>query len=319
MPALTWLADALRGAGLTVHEVSGWRTRGRPTYRGGAYAGPDMDMRPAGVLCHATAGSRTSTSAGEINVLLHGSASAPPPIAQLFLGRDGHWTVIAAGVCNHAGSGGLWNVSGNSRVIGVEAANDNRGEAWPAVQLDSYARGVAALLRRLGLGADRAGAHREWNPGGKTDPVGIDMTVFRARVAALIADPKEDDVTPQELLKTSLPVPGYEWLSVGNALAELYARSAPRGQLTATLVELRELRAIVGELAITAGVDPDVLTERVRDAVAAAVTPGMVENIAEQVAARLEQTEQGADRDAVVAAVREVFADAGQPDAPAPA
>lgn len=187
MARLLWLADVLRAAGLTVHEVAGWRSRGL-----------DEMNNLAGVICHATAGSRSSTAAGDIGVLLNGSATAPPPISQLYLARNGDWHVIASGICYHAGSGGLWGVAGNDNVIGVEAANDNRGEPWPSAQYGSYVRGVAAILRHLGLPAARAGAHREWSTTGKTDPVGINMTTFRAQVAAAITEGDDDMFTDDD-------------------------------------------------------------------------------------------------------------------------
>lgn len=186
---LLWLADVLRDAGLTVHEYPGWETRGRGDW------GPVR-----GVICHATAGSRSSTDEGETRTLwVTGSTSAPVPISQLYLSRSGAWWVGASGRCNHVlvGDKGPHKGFGNSALVGVEAQNDNRGEPWSDVMLESYQRGVAAILARLGLPASRAVAHRE-HQSGKSDPLGIDMTAFRAEVARLIADPRrgqeEDDM-----------------------------------------------------------------------------------------------------------------------------
>lgn len=215
MARLLWLPTVLRAAGLTVHEVSGWATRGLDA----------MWEHPAGVICHATAGSRQSTPTSDIGVLVNGSASAPPPIAQLYLGRSGEYWVVASGLCYHAGSGGLWGVSGNAPVIGVEAANDNKGEPWPDAQYDSYVIGVAAILAHLGRPASRAGAHREWSTTGKTDPVGIDMNTFRAQVAAAMTGNYEGtDMTPQELLNTVVPSPTLGDHTVAQLLKD--ARSA---------------------------------------------------------------------------------------------
>lgn len=186
MTRLLWLPEVLRAAGLTVREVDGWRTRGSSTYE------------PRGIICHATAGSRASTDAGEIRVLLNGSSTAPPPIAQLFLSRSGAFHVVASGKCFHAltGWGGPLKGLGNTNLIGIEAANDNRGEPWPPAQLDAYQRGVAAICKRMGWTAARnVAAHREHQPyppppgttSSKSDPHGIDMTAFRARVTQLIA------------------------------------------------------------------------------------------------------------------------------------
>lgn len=177
MPRALWLPQVLRAAGLTVHEVDGWQTRGSETFD------------PAGLICHATASSRTATDAAEIRVLLTGSATAPAPIAQLYLGRQGHWWVVASGRCNHALTGWAGPLAGlgNSRLIGIEASNDNRGEPWPQVQYESYARGVAAILRHLHWTTARVAGHKEHQPPApgrtsiKTDPT-FDMGRFRARV-----------------------------------------------------------------------------------------------------------------------------------------
>src|SRR5688572_20071922 len=113
-----WLADVLRGAGLTVHEVSGWRTRGADSW------GPVR-----GITCHHTAGSRTSSDAGEIRVLVNGRGRPgdddylPGPISQLYLSRSGDWWVVASGTANHnkVGWGGPNRGYGNDALLGIEA------------------------------------------------------------------------------------------------------------------------------------------------------------------------------------------------------
>lgn len=172
---LLWLADVLRGAGLTVHEEPGWQTRGGDTFA------------PRGVICHATASSRTSTPAGDINVICYtGSATAPAPISQLYLARTGEWWVLASGRCNHVriGWAGPFQGLGNGNLVGIEAANDDISEAWPPAQYDSYTRGVAAILRHTGWPPPVG--HKEHQPGAKVDPT-FDMTLFRGRVAAALA------------------------------------------------------------------------------------------------------------------------------------
>lgn len=183
---ITWLADALRDEGLRVVEVEGWKTRG------------SSDFDPIGVTWHATAGSRRATAAGEVGVILNGSASAPPPIAQLMLWRDGTFYVCAAGRCNHNKTGwaGPNKGLGNTQLVGLEMANDNRGEPWPDAQLDAARRGTAAIFRRLGTDPSRRlAAHYEHQPSEgrppgetstKTDPAGVRMSDERARVYALM-------------------------------------------------------------------------------------------------------------------------------------
>ena len=92
------------------------------------------------------------------------------------------------GRANHAGKG-VWQgiTTGNSNFIGIEAENTGRADdhPWPAVQIDAYQRGVAAILRRIGRGAEFCAGHKEYAPQRKTDP-NFDMNVFRAGVAAII-------------------------------------------------------------------------------------------------------------------------------------
>lgn len=170
---LLWLAEVLRAAGLTVHEVSGWRTRGSASW------GPIR-----GITCHETRGSRTSTDAGEIRVLIEGSTTAPPPIAQLYLSRTGAWHVVASGKCHHnkVGRAGPNEGYGNSQLLGIEAQHA-AGEPWTDVQYESYVRGVAALVRTLSIPVSRVAGHKEHQPGEKTDPA-FDMIKFRRDVAA---------------------------------------------------------------------------------------------------------------------------------------
>ena len=176
----TWTADALRNAGLTVIEVPGWKTRGT------------REMGEVkGVLCHHTGsmhkGGGNYPSKGTI---LHGRPGLCGPLAQLGLGRDGTWFTFAAGRCNHAGLG-VWKgvVTGNTNFLGVEAENSGfihgpEAEPWPEVQMESYAKGVAALLNHIGADESWAVGHREFArpKGRKTDPT-FDMDDFREKVA----------------------------------------------------------------------------------------------------------------------------------------
>jgi hypothetical protein len=180
---LMWLPEVLRAAGLQVALYDGWSARGNEKW------GP---LR--GVVCHATASNIDSTTAGDCRVLwVTGSVTAPAPISQLYLGRDGVWTVGATGRCNHVltGDKGPHRGYGNTALIGVEAANNNLGEPWSAHMLDSYQRGVAAICRHMGWAAGVVVGHREHQTG-KSDPFGIDMNTFRARVSALLTGTEED-------------------------------------------------------------------------------------------------------------------------------
>jgi hypothetical protein len=181
--SLLWLPDVLKAAGLKVAVVPGWESRGR------SEMGPVM-----GVLCHHTAGSRRGNMP-TLDLLVRGREASPGaealagPLCQLGLGRDGTYYVVAAGRANHAGKG-VWQgiTTGNSNFIGIEAENTGGADdrPWPAVQIDAYQRGVAAILRRVGRGAEFCAGHKEYAPERKTDP-DFDMNVFRAGVAAILA------------------------------------------------------------------------------------------------------------------------------------
>lgn len=180
---VTNLADILRGAGLKVIEVSGWKTRGH-----GGMSGVK------GVLWHHTATSaKASGNYPSLNVVQNGRSDLPGPLANLGLGRDGTWYVIAAGLAYHAGTGShpaIGTNNGNNWLLGVEAEHPGTaGNLWPAAQIDSYRRGTAALLRAFGLGSDRAIGHKEWAPSRKIDPYGLNMADERKFIQHYISNP----------------------------------------------------------------------------------------------------------------------------------
>ncbi len=176
--SLIWLPSVLNGAGLKIALVEGWEDRGR---------GDVGDI--FGVICHHTAGIRTGNMPS-LKTLINGRSDLPGPLAQLGLGRDGTYYVIAAGRCNHAGKGSFRGLSnGNTNFIGIEAENTglNSDFPWPDIQMDAYHRGVAAILNHLGRGAENCCAHKEYAlpVGRKNDPL-FSMNSFRSKVAELL-------------------------------------------------------------------------------------------------------------------------------------
>jgi hypothetical protein len=151
--SLTWMPGVLQAAGLKVATVEGWDTRGRAEFG-----------TPTGVICHHTVGPRQGNMPS-LNVLIHGRSDLPGPLAQLGLGRDGTYYVIAAGRCNHAGDGSWQGITaGNTRFIGIEAENTGGPDdtPWPAIQVQCYRRGVAAILKHIGRGAEFCAGHKEY-------------------------------------------------------------------------------------------------------------------------------------------------------------
>lgn len=180
--SLTWLPHVLESAGLKVALVDGWETRGH---------GDMGDVR--GVICHYTAGGRAGNM-GSLAIVRDGRPDLPGPLAQLGLGRDGTYYVIAAGRCHHAGKG-IWQglVNGNANFIGIEAENTGLANdfPWPGVQIDAYQRGVAAILKHVGRPADFCCGHREYAlPRGRKSDPNLDMADFRRQVAAIMAGQK---------------------------------------------------------------------------------------------------------------------------------
>lgn len=175
--SLTWLPNVLLEAGLKVALVPGWENRGHG----------DVG-RTLGVICHHTAGPRIGNMP-TLNILIKGHSTIRGPLSQLGLGRDGTYYVVAAGKCFHAGNG-LWKglSNGNSNFIGIEAENTGLfNDTWPAIQLEAYRQGVAAILRHVGRGAEFCAGHKEYAlpAGRKTDPL-FDMIQFRSSVAAIL-------------------------------------------------------------------------------------------------------------------------------------
>jgi peptidoglycan hydrolase-like protein with peptidoglycan-binding domain len=177
--SLTWLLQVLKDGGLKVAPVDGWENRGNG----------DVG-NTVGVICHHTAGPRNGNMPS-MGTLLNGRPDLPGPLAQLGLGRDGTFFVIAAGRCNHAGAGSWKGVTtGNSSFIGIEAENTGLSDdfPWPGVQIDAYHRGVAAILKHIGRPADFCAGHKEFAlPAGRKDDPDFEMNPFRASVAAILA------------------------------------------------------------------------------------------------------------------------------------
>src|SRR2546425_1614550 len=177
--SLTWLPDVLKGAGLNVKLVDGWEDRGRG----------DVG-KILGVLCHHTAGPKNGNMPS-LDIITKGRDDLPGPLSQLGLGRDGTYFVIAAGKCSHAGKGNWKGITnGNTNLIGIEAENTGlpNDSPWPAVQMDAYQRGVAAILTHIGQGPEFCAGHKEYAlpQGRKSDP-DFDMVPFREAVAAIMS------------------------------------------------------------------------------------------------------------------------------------
>lgn len=196
-----WLADVLRAAGLVVHEYPGAYDRGHGDF-GNIW----------GIVCHHT-GSYGETPRGIAEHPSLGLAS------QLYLSRDGEFTLCGVGIAWHAGAGswpGIQRDNANLYTIGIEAANDGGGKPgkphrgthddgspiWSDAQYNAYVRGVAAILEHLDQPTSHVIGHKEWAGAeqGKWDPGAIDMDIFRrdvdtVRAGGTLAGKGDDDVS----------------------------------------------------------------------------------------------------------------------------
>lgn len=165
---LTDLADVCRAAGLVVHEVGAWQTRGRS---GGSGYEPG---RPTHVMVHHTATGPTTDPYRDVDYIL-GSVIAP--IANLYLSRDGSVWVLAGGPTNTNGKGddkwggGTPSNDMNRHAIGIEGANSGVGEPWPIVQQRAYVTLCAKLCDHYDIPINNVRAHFEWTSR-KIDPAG---------------------------------------------------------------------------------------------------------------------------------------------------
>ncbi len=187
------MVAVLKAEGVKIVEYRDWRTHNRN--HKGAW-GPVN-----GVMIHHTVSSGTDHS---VALCYNGHATLPGPLCQAVGAKDGRVFLVANGRANHAGSGDddvldaviaetklpvddEANTDGNARFYGIELINLGDGkDPWPTEQVEAAVRWATAVCRAHGWDAGSVVGHKEWQPG-KVDPRGIDMDVFRDRVAARLA------------------------------------------------------------------------------------------------------------------------------------
>ncbi|HEX6675516.1 MAG TPA: N-acetylmuramoyl-L-alanine amidase [Actinomycetes bacterium] len=169
----------LRDAGLPVHEVSGWRSRGRPPSGNPGDPAFPAATKFAGIGLHHTAGHH------DLDVVVGGRPGIPGPLANLYVSRDGRVHVVAAGRANHFGPGarevyqrtlrdqaplgdaatlGLHDsIVGNGVYVGIEVENyGTAADPYPQVQIQHLERACAAICKHQHWTANRCVQHREW-------------------------------------------------------------------------------------------------------------------------------------------------------------
>lgn len=172
---ITDVVDAFEDAGIPYVTLNGWKTRGRSSGQG-------FRAAPRGIIVHHTA-SQTSLD-NDVNYMTYNAQYSP--IANLYIGRGGEVVVMAAGGCNHAGSGSgtSWGSSvpensANSYAIGIECGNNGVGEYWPQAQRERLIQVCAVLMDRYAIPINELRAHFEWAPWRKIDPAGPPAPYFQ--------------------------------------------------------------------------------------------------------------------------------------------
>lgn len=198
------LVTALKTEGVKIVGHDGWRTHNRN--HKGAW-GPVN-----GTMVHHTG--PYSSESQIMEYCYRGSTALPGPLATGVIGRTGTVYLIGNGRANHAGGGDARvlaavteenygaapssprygqgdadAIDGNAHFYGWECVNSGSGkESWPTAQYMAMVKVQATICRAHKWGAKSVIGHREWS-NQKVDPRGIDMSKFRADVAACLAQP----------------------------------------------------------------------------------------------------------------------------------
>ena len=182
------LADVLRQAGVKVQEMK--YTQGPHkgmSWKAVGYNGMGYSDIPLGIIWHHDA-SPAGDCPGALDWMMY-DGFGYAPAANAWVDRRGVWHLYCAGYSNHAGVGawrklGLYN-NGNAKMFGIETDHTDN-EPWPAEQINSLRLGTAAIMKHWGRPADNVIGHKEYAPGRKNDPEGLDMRAERRRVAKLM-------------------------------------------------------------------------------------------------------------------------------------
>lgn len=204
----TGLAAKLKDRDIKVKVVKGWKSRGR------------FPFNPIGTMFHHTASNKKSGNAPSLGLVTHGSSrTAPGPLCNVLVARDGTIIFVAAGKANHAGYGGAWGRvpkdSGNTYLVGKEYENNGIGENWNPEQLRAGEIFDELFLEHIGAKTPnrRCPGHKEYAPKRKIDPGGINMKGHRNRVKALMKGPKP---APKPAPKPKPPAKKFKSIKAGD-------------------------------------------------------------------------------------------------------
>lgn len=171
---ITDMADVLRGAGIPVVELPGWKNTGET----------DGPFNPIGILFH-----HDAMGLHNSNVPSYMSQNGNNG-SQVWIGYyDGQTpsvVLMAAGRKWHAGLGqGYGDIppnSGNSLMIGVETDYTGSGP-WPQELIDLVFKATAVIKQHYGFNTSNCCGHKEYAPDRKIDPANVDLDAWRAQLS----------------------------------------------------------------------------------------------------------------------------------------
>lgn len=198
-----WLETVLREAlGDRLRTLPGWQDRGHGDFK---------DIR--GVMWH-----HTGNSAEKPESIAKGRPDLAGPLANIHIAPNGIVTIVAVGVCWHAGEGSYpWLPTNNANwhMIGVECAwpdiaadgSYDPGQRWPDAQIISMRDTAAALSLKLGVPADHNIGHKDYAGAaqGKWDPGNLDMKWFQGEVDKDMRGLFDDHTEPPVVLPPANP------------------------------------------------------------------------------------------------------------------
>lgn len=309
----TEILAALKGAGLDIYQMPGWRDRCR------CHTGPheqgvgrrDVGWGPTrGVMWHHTAGPMLAGQAAidyTRNILIAGNGSTVGPLCLAGIDADGRILLVGAGRANHAGGisqaaldalrDGTLGTAGNRNLRGSGVDGNTYTVGWEilaphapnAAQRAAGIKATAAILSALGLRGTAVIGHGEASDQrGWSDP-GLDMGTVRRDVTALLADPA------LPIGDEDMPLTDTDIARISKAVLDSY--TTPRGhgllaQAAAKGITQTGVPAVLSRLAAAQGVN----TKDLAAALAATLTPTIR-------AAVLDAAKQGGTPDAVADAV----------------
>ncbi len=176
--------DRARVLGYRVEEVPGWESRGKGR------------LTPQIMVNHHDAIRGPSPTAG-LRVCTYGRPGLENALCNTYGERGpgaGIW-LVAAGVAWHAGQGEWGGVTGNSRALGRENANDGVGEPWHPDALEVQRVWDRVQAEVFGLAPAMYCEHKEYAPSRKPDRRGVSGDAWRRGLTeTVIRVGQEEDI-----------------------------------------------------------------------------------------------------------------------------